>query len=113
MADTPQTALIAAAAALLGSGISVWLGRLRMNREFRLHFQAESVARSLLLHPKWRLRTFKTIKHHLAGFADDELRQILIRAGAVRFEDAEGIEIWGLLSRNRELLDKEYGTADN
>ena len=113
MEEKVQAALIAAAAAILVSGLTGWLDRLRMKREFRLEFQAEGVARSLLLHPKWRLRTFKTIKYHLSGFGDDDLRQILIRAGAVRFEDRDGIEIWGLLSRNQDLLEKEHGTSDN
>jgi hypothetical protein len=44
------------------------------------------------------------IKVHLGGFADDELRKILVRAGAVRFEAKSGSELWGLLERNHDLL---------
>jgi hypothetical protein len=89
------------------------LAERRIRREYRLKFQAQTIAHSLLSHPKWRLRTFATLKHHMGGFDDDALRQILIEAGAVRFYDQAGVEVWGLLKRNRDLIDREWGTKAN
>jgi hypothetical protein len=68
-------------------------------------YAAENVAHALMRHSKWRLRSWNVIKVHLGGFADDELRQILARAGAIRFEAKSGSELWGLLDRNRDLLE--------
>ena len=70
----------------------------------RLEFAAENVARQLMMDPQWRLRSFDLIKHHLGGFEDNDLRRILVRAGAIRFSSNSGAELWGLIERNRELL---------
>jgi hypothetical protein len=67
-------------------------------------FAAERVANVLLNDSEWTVRSLGIIKHHLGGFEDDELRRILVRAGAIRWLDADGQEVWGLLSRNRDLL---------
>lgn len=72
--------------------------------------QAEALVRKLLQHRQWRFRTFKTLKYHVAGFEDDELRQVLIRA--VRFSDSQGEEIWGLIERVDDLLISEAGTGN-
>lgn len=105
------------AIAFLTSALTVaggwFLAQQRIRREYLLQFRAETVAKALLSHRQWRLRTFATIKHHLGGFNDDELRRILVQAGAVRFVDAQGIEVWGLIDRNLELLEREIGTAHN
>lgn len=69
----------------------------------RTEFMAEQVAKQLLEFKGWKQRSFKEIKGKLGGFEDNELRKILIRAGAVKFkrrEDSE--ELWGLLSKNKE-----------
>ena len=84
-----------------------------MLREYELDYQVEELVLKFLNHPKWRFRTFKTIKCHISGFEDNELRQILLRVGALRFEDAQGIELWGLFERTTDLLEKEYGTENN
>jgi hypothetical protein len=44
----------------------------------------------------------------VGGYEDDELRKLLIRAGAIRFE--EDVETWGLISRNKSELDNETFT---
>ena len=69
----------------------------------RTEFMAEQVAKQLLEFEGWKQRSFKEIKGKLGGFEDNELRKILIRAGAVKFkrrEDSE--ELWGLLSKNKK-----------
>ncbi len=106
------SSVIAASVATLSSYLTTRTEIKKMQREYLLHYQAERIVRELLEHKKWKLRTFKAIKYHLGGFEDNELRRILVQVGAIRFNDAQGIEIWGLLSRNKELIDHEYGTKD-
>jgi hypothetical protein len=65
---------------------------------------AEEAIRSLLLHDNWRKRSFAAIKAKVGGFSDDELRQLLVRSGALRFEGPEGEELWGLRERNQDRL---------
>jgi hypothetical protein len=77
-----------------------------LERNFKLEFAAEGVAREMLIDRKWPYRTFRVLKYHLSGFTDDELRKILVRAGGIRLT-AGGQEVWGLLSRNREYLSVE------
>jgi len=43
----------------------------------------------------------------VGGFPPDELRQILVRAGAVRFGTEGDGELWGLISRNLDKLQEE------
>jgi hypothetical protein len=88
----------------------------RLRREFQLEFAAETAAKALLEDATWPLRTFATIENHLGGFKEDELRQLLVRAGAVRFFGRGGKELWGLLSRNVDrlgLTDPEDPTSPN
>jgi hypothetical protein len=40
----------------------------------------------------------------------DELRKLLIRAGAVRFTEDQETETWGLLTRNKAELEEERFT---
>ena len=76
----------------------------RLRTELRTEFMAEQTARMLLEDPDWKKRSLGAIQKRLGGFGDDELRKILIGAGAVRFESKKHGEMWGLLSRNREEL---------
>ena len=109
MATQITAALIAAAVALVTALITVRREERRMKRDFdldreklRTGFMAEQVARKLLevREPK---RTFREIKKRLGGFDDEDLRQILVKSGAVRFErTTDKAELWGLLSRNEE-----------
>ena len=103
-----QTILTSAVTALLTSAGAFFLARQRIRQEFRLQFQAETVIRKLLLNEKWALRSFAVIKHHIGGFEDDELRQLLVRAGAVRFEP-QGMEMWGLYERTQHALEGTEG----
>jgi hypothetical protein len=78
----------------------------KMRRDFRLEFMAEQAARELLSVEKWNLRSFDAIKLRLGGFEDNDLRKMLVRAGAVRFLGKSGEELWGLTNRNKHLLNK-------
>ena len=74
-------------------------------------FAAERVAHELMMDPEWKQRSFKIIKHHIGGFEDNELRKILVRAGAIRFL-VQGEEYWGLLDRNRAKVGAEQLNPD-
>jgi hypothetical protein len=51
------------------------------------------------------LRSFDSLKLHIGGFTDDELRKLLVSCGAVRFlEEGTSRELWGLVERNSALL---------
>jgi hypothetical protein len=108
-----QPILFGALAGVVGAALTTFVALRSLQRTHLLAYRSEDLVRRLLQHPKWRLRTFKTLKFHIAGFADDDLRQTLIRAGAVRFADADGVEVWGLIERVADLLDAEVGTRDN
>jgi hypothetical protein len=105
MLATILTALITS---VLGTAGALLLARQRMRREFQLQFNAEAVIRKLLMHRQWTLRSFTQISHHLGGFEDDELRRLLVQAGALRF-DAGGKEMWGLFERTSHALDNRDG----
>lgn len=79
----------------------------RLGRELLLDMQPVAKDKKLLQCPNWRLSTFKTLNHHILGFEEDELRQVLIHAGAVRSADAHGVENWGLPERAEDLLKSE------
>jgi len=101
-------ALISAGVALVVAVVTaVATSRLQADRlrmELRTEFMAEEAIRQLLLHPHWRQRSFSLIKQRVGGFGDDELRQLLVRAGALRFKGSAGEEFWGLRERNSDQL---------
>ena len=108
MLETVITSILTSAV----TATAAWfIQRDKLRRDFELdrerirtEFMAEQVAKQLLESEKWEKRTFEAIERRLGGFEKDELRKILVRAGAVRFEGQEGKELWGLLSRNKDDL---------
>ena len=117
-AATMQAALWSTFSALLGAlvggGISYLLNRqqfanqMNLAREqHRTEFMAEETARALLSHKGFTDRSFDTLRNHLGGFEDDELRKILVRAGAMRVYREDGTEWWRLLSRMDEFIERK------
>jgi hypothetical protein len=76
----------------------------RLRYELRTQFMAEEAIHLLLQNERWKQRSFEAIRRHVGGFDDDSLRQLLVRAGALRFEDKDGRELWGLRERNLDRL---------
>lgn len=101
-ADAPIIASVAA----LSISLIIALAAIKRVANLHLRFAPEGVAHALLADRKVPYRTFLSLKYHLSGFADDELRKILVRAGGIRLT-AGGQEVWGLLSRNRKYLATE------
>jgi hypothetical protein len=99
-----ETLAISLISGLLGGYASYRLQERKLKKKYQLQDSAERVAHELLSDTEWRLRSFKVIRHHLGGFEEDELRKILVRAGAIRFKSRSGYELWGLIDRSRDLL---------
>lgn len=101
MLDTIITSILVA---LITSIATYAIQERKLKTELRTEFMAEQVAKKLLESPKWKMRSFDEIKKRLAGFEDNELRKILVRSGAVRFEGEGGKELWGLINKNEGSL---------
>ncbi len=100
--------------AIVGGGISFLLNRQQFRNQLRIlqeqhkvEFMAEATARHFLGHKNFTDRSFETLRNHLGGFTDDELRKILVRAGAVRILRDDGTEWWRLLSRMDEFIERK------
>ncbi len=76
--------------------------RARLEAEFATEESAESAIRHLLELHHLPYRSFPMIRHHIGGFEVNELRRLLVRAGAVRFMAADGTELWALRDRVAE-----------
>lgn len=101
-----ETIIIAFITAFFTAVATFLIQERKLKADLRTEFMAEEVAKKLLESPQWRMRSFSAIQKRLGGFDDDELRKILVRAGAIRFENKakEGEELWGLINRNKESL---------
>jgi hypothetical protein len=100
--------------ALVGGAISYLLNRQQFQNHLRVlqeqhkvEFMAERTARHFLGHKSFTDRSFETLRNHLGGFTDDELRKILVRAGAIRVYREDGSEWWRLLSRMEEFIERK------
>ena len=98
------TIITAAITSLITGVITFAVQERKLKTELRAEFMAEQVAKLLLESEEWKKRSFEEIKKRLGGFDNDELRKILVRSGAVKFERSDGKELWGLISRNKEDL---------
>lgn len=101
---------------LVGGGITYLLNRqvhaqqlAALKEQFKTDFMAEETARHFLSHKSYTDRSFDVLKKHLGGFSEDDLRKILVRAGAIRTFREDGAEWWRLLSRMDEYIEKKGG----
>jgi len=108
------SSLAALMGAVVGGGISYLLNRQALANQLRAlqeqhkaEFMAETTARHFLGHKSFTDRSFETLRSHLGGFGDDELRKILVRAGAIRIYREDGSEWWRLLSRMDEYIERK------
>ena len=103
---------------LLGGGITYLLNRqlhahqlAALREQFKTEYMAEQTARHFLSHRGYTDRSFDTLAKHLGGYGDDDLRRILVRAGAIRDFRDDGSEWWRLLSRMDEYIERKRGEA--
>lgn len=98
--------IVTAIVALSSLIISFWT--LRSNAKYKEKFDPDGVgadynavrtAKDLLSNPRVLARTFTVLNHYIGGYDPDELRKILVRAGAVRVTSKDRREMWVLRSR--------------
>jgi hypothetical protein len=112
-------AIIAALSSLfgvvVGGIVSYFLQKQKLEHEFKLKLQenktenmAEETARYYLKEDGYYERSFDHLKTKLGGFEEEELRKILVRAGAVRFiRKDDQKEYWCLVERLPEKYSKD------
>ena len=86
--QTLGTIVVAAFTGYITFRVQEW----RLKTELKTEFMAEEAAKRLLSEDDWAKRSFSEISKRLGGFEENELRKILVRAGAVRFEKSENKE---------------------
>jgi 5-bromo-4-chloroindolyl phosphate hydrolysis protein len=99
-----ETLLIASIPSTISAVISYRIFRQQMV-SYKRETMAERTAQHFLEHKTFTDRSFETLRKHLGGWDSDhdELRRILVRAGAIRtFRGDE--EWWTLLSRLDERI---------
>lgn len=112
MAPEVVATIISAPLSVVAAALTAWgtskAQERKIREELRTEFMAEQAVRVLLEHKDWELRSFRAIKRHVGGFEDNELRKLLIRAGALTFWQNRGApgekEMWGLRTRNEDRL---------
>lgn len=109
-----ESAIYALLGTLVGGFISFLLQRQKFKQDLKLRqqqdkteYMAETTAHHFLSHKSFTDRSFESLQKHLGGFSDDELRKILVRAGAIRTFRKDGSEWWRLLSRMDEYIEKK------
>ena len=73
--------------------------------ERRNEFTVENTLLHYLKEPSYPERKFETLHSKMGGFKEDELRQLLVKVGAVRRYRDDKTEWWSLLSRRQEVRD--------
>ena len=98
---------------LLGGLITLWHQKDKAASDLKIALEAvktehmaEKTALYYLNHKGYTDRSFSMLSKRLGGFEDNELRKILVRAGAVRYIRKDDTEWWRLLSRSEEAIQK-------
>jgi hypothetical protein len=108
------SALSALSGTVVGGAITFLLNRQQLAHQLALvreqqkaDYMAEETVRHFLRHEGYTDRSFQVLEKHLGGFEPDELRKILVRAGAIRTYRDDGSEWWRLLSRMDEYIERK------
>lgn len=106
MAPEITTGLFALAGGLIGGLFALGLQRGKAATDLvialeaiKTEHMAERTAKHFLSDPRYTDRSFDLLSKRLGGFEGDDLRRILVRAGAVRYVGADNKEFWRLLTR--------------
>ncbi len=109
---------------VVGGLFSWWLQKGRTAADLAIALEAvktdhmaEKTALHYLNHKGYTDRSFELLCKRLGGFEENDLRKILVRAGAVRYIREDGTEWWRLLSRIQEAQAKgktaSFGTGND
>ena len=99
------TAIMSGVFAAVSTGLTGWFAWARMRQTFQLEDRTEWLLRTLLQDRRFpgKSRKFETLRHHVP-LTDEKLREALLRAGAIRFENREGEEMWGLIENHKDKI---------
>ncbi len=107
------TGLFGVGGVLVGGVVTWLLQKDRVSADLRIALEAvktehmaEQAVRYFLSHKGYTDRSFDLIKKRIGGFKEDQLRRLLVRAGAVRFFRKDGSEWWRLIERQDEAIAK-------
>jgi len=107
------SALIGLVGVLVGGLMSWWLQKDRASTDLKIALEAvktehmaERAVRHFLSHKGYTDRSFELLNNRLGGFEENELRRLLVRAGAVRYIRPDGSEWWRLIEREGERIAK-------
>lgn len=101
-----SSASLGVAVSLLVALGSAAFSLIRYRRDTGLTRRSERAVRTLLKWNRFRLPwsclpqpfvAFRVLRYHIGGYSDNELRQILVRCGALRFSDNNWVEYWALV----------------
>ena len=105
---------------LAGGLVTWWLQRDRASTDLRIALEAvktehmaEITAKYFLSHKGYTDRSFELLSKRLGGFEENELRRILVRAGAIRYIRKDGTEYWRLLSREPEAIARAKARSES
>ncbi len=115
-----EIAIVAALSSLfgvtVGGVVSYYLQKQQFEHAYKLKREenktenmAEETVRFYLMEDGFYERSFDHLKTKLGGFEENELRRILVRAGAVRFirKDESKKEYWCLVERLHEKYKRD------
>ena len=99
------TVITSAGISAVAATITATFAWASLKRTYRLEDRTETLLRKLLgdRRFKGRSRKFSTLQHHVP-LTDEKLREALLRAGAIRFENREGEEMWGLIGYHSDKV---------
>lgn len=117
-----ESALVAGLFSLVGTALGAFISFRHARAQFesqlvllreqnKTEFMAEEAAKHYLQHPNYTDRSFAHLEKTLGGYAGDDLRRLLVRAGAVRIFRSDGSEWWRLLERNDEAIARREMSA--
>lgn len=105
------TALFGVGGVIIGGFISWLLQKDRASTDLRIALEsvktehmAEQAVRHFLSHKGYTDRSFELLEKRIGGFEGNELRRLLVRAGAVRYIRDDGTEWWRLIERQGEII---------
>ncbi len=93
------SAIVGAFGGIIVAILTIRSQRARLKAEFATENSTETALHHFLALHHFPYRTFPMIRHYIGGFESNELRKLLVRAGAVRFMAADGTEVWALRER--------------
>jgi hypothetical protein len=103
-------ALIAAIVGVIAGFVSAYYAsrgaEKRLKENYEREISVERMARQVFLNRRGKTVPLTVLQALLGGIRGDELRKALVGAGALRFRASDGSEEWGLISRNKNRINR-------